>query len=109
MSWFKLDLSFLGWLLLAGLLESGAFLLCAGLTLDSSALSGMDYHSIVNAVADLSASTAVLLGTTLVTLPLQIWLTPYRQVSFAALYDTRVKLAVQQGYSDPFGPLIPPV
>lgn len=109
MSWFKLDLSFFGWLLLSGLLEAGAFLLCAGLTLDPSALSAMDSQSMVNAVADLSASTAVLLGTTLITLPLQIWLTPYRQTSFAALYDTRLKLAVQEGYSDPFGPLIPPV
>ena len=87
MNWFKLDLSFLGWLLLSGALEVGAFLLCAGLTLDPSALSAMDYQSMVNAVADLSASTPVLLGTSLVTLPLQIWLIPYRQVSFAALYD----------------------
>lgn len=109
MSWFKLDLSFFGWLLLSGLLEAGAFLLCASLTLDPSALSVMDTQGILNAMTDLSASTAVLLGTTLITLPLQIWLTPYRQISFAALYDTRVKLAVQEGFPDPFGPLIPPV
>lgn len=109
MNWFKLDLSFLGWLLVAGLLETGAFFLCAVLTLAPSALSAMDFQSMVNTVANLSASTAVLLGTTLVTLPLQLWLTPYRQVSFAALYDTRVKQAVQEGYTDPFGPLIPPV
>ena len=109
MNWFKLDLSFLVWLLLAGLLEAGTFLLCASLTLDPSSLSVMDTQSVVNAVVSLSASTPVLLGTALVTLPLQIWLIPYRQVSFAALYDTRLKLAMQEGYSDPFGPLVPPV
>ena len=109
MHWFKLDLSFIGWIFLSGVLEAAAFLLCAGFSLDPSALSALDSQGMINAMADLSTSTAVLAGTTLISLPLQIWLTPYRQVSFAALYDTRLRLAVQEGFSDPFGPLIPPL
>lgn len=109
MKWFQLDLSFLGWILLSGLLESAALLAALSLQTDFSALYSMDVAAMAEHIMTLSASPLAMTATLLVTLPLQMWLLPYKGVSFAAFYDHRLQLAVQEGYTDPFGSLASPV
>lgn len=58
MNWFKLDLSFLGWLLLSGILETAAVLLCAGLILDPAAVSSIDTQSIFNTMCRISPAVS---------------------------------------------------
>ena len=88
---FRLDLSFLGWLLLRWLLVAGACgfaLWYSGLpqviaTLESADLAVWIYL-VVNSLLAFTLSA-------LLTLPLDLWLTPYREVTRARFYDLRLQ------------------
>ncbi len=91
MELFKLELSFLGWELLNGLLSSLViffFLQQAGLfhlsAFTDLAQFQLTYQAVVN-------SPVVSLWTAAVTLPLSLWLIPYQEVSRAAFYDARLR------------------
>ena len=109
MQWFRLDLSFLGWMILSGLLEATAFAVILFTQTDLSALLTMDVAVMAEQILHLSTSPLSLAATLLITIPLQMYLLPYRGVSFAGFYDERLQQAIQEGYVDPFGSLVPPV
>lgn len=107
LEWFKLDLSFLGWSILGFVLEAVAFFA-------AHILGGTDLSAFSTALAQMDisvlypASTLVtVLATLLITIPLQLWLLPYRGVTFAGFYDARVQLAASSNMTDPFGPIAP--
>lgn len=91
---FKLELSFLGWVLLRWLLMAAAYgytLWRSGLSQAIATLESTDLavwvYLVTNSLMAFSLST-------LLTLPLDLWLTPYQEVTRARFYDLR--LQVQQ-------------
>ena len=100
---FKLELSFLGWVLLRWLLIAAAYgytLWYSGLAQAAASLESMDLavwiYLVINSLMAFSLST-------LLTLPLDLWLTPYQEVTRAHFYDLR--LQAQQASAAPLPPL----
>ena len=91
----KLDLSFLGWEavnLLLSYAVQGFFLIQGGLL---PLLQAADWENALLLAASVSGSAAVYAVTALVTLPISLWLLPYRGVSLAGFYQAREDLARQ--------------
>ncbi len=92
MELFKLELSFLGWDLL-NLFLSGVVMFISfahyGL-LDISYLSSLSQLQMVYQVLQASMTTSLAIA--LVTLPVTLWVTPYRNVAQAYFYDARLRL-----------------
>jgi len=87
---FKLQLSFLGWQLIQVLLSAAALLFTLwykGITLDL--LLSADPQLLLQWVLN---SLPFFLISTLLTLPLSLWLTPYMLVSEAGFYDTLLQI-----------------
>lgn len=124
---FRLEFSFLGWILLSVLLSSIAFALSlwhaglfhalalfsfseipellagysiwqSGVPLDLFSFTS-DQLQLYSLYATASDSMWTTLLTDLITLPLALWLTPYRSVARAGFYDARIQL--QRENSDP--------
>lgn len=88
---FRLDLSFLGWLLLRWLLVAGACgfaLWYSGLPQVIATLESADLAVWIYLVAN---SLLAFTLSALLTLPLDLWLTPYREVTRARFYDLRLQ------------------
>lgn len=87
--YFKLDLSFLGWELINGVLSAAVlafFLLRQGAPVFGS----LDqFYSVYAAVSYLPM---YILLSFLITLPVSLWLRPYREVARAGFYDARLRL-----------------
>lgn len=92
----KLELSFLGWMVLEFLLEVGAMLILfwvgGGLP---HLLLGNAQLMYVQIIAMVNSLMFVLLSN-LARLPLQLWLLPYRGVSRAGFYEARLKAQMEQ-------------
>lgn len=103
MDLFKLELSFLGWELINLLLSGGvilfflrqAGLLSPGVTLDTSW---------VAACSNVVYSMPVVILSSLVAIPVSLWLLPYRATARAGFYDARL-LAVSQEQRPEMPPL----
>lgn len=104
----KLHLSFFGWHLLGGVLETlgvlGALLL-SGSSL--SVWSGLSLDALYTQMVQFIASPWVSLGMIVCALPITLWLTPYLNIAIAEFYNARVQLAAQSQQADPFGPIMP--
>lgn len=101
---FKLELSFLGWDLINFLLSAAVilfFLSQAGL-LTLEAFAAEDWRDQCLSVI---YSTRVVILSTLVTVPVSLWLLPYRSVARAAFYDNRMLATIRE---DPL-PEMPPL
>lgn len=99
---FKLELSFIGWELINFVLSAGVtffFLQQAGL-LASAAIGTMAW---VNACMDVVYSMPVVILSSLVTVPVSLWLIPYRATARAGFYDAR--LVTSQGTLPEMPPL----
>lgn len=99
---FKLELSFIGWELINFVLSAGVtffFLQQAGL-LASAAIGTMDW---VNACMDVVYSMPVVILSSLVTVPVSLWLIPYKATARAGFYDAR--LVTSQGTLPEMPPL----
>ena len=104
MELFKLELSFLGWEAVNFLLSAAVmtfFLNQAGL-LAVDAVMAAGWEDRCTAVI---YSTPVVILSTLVTVPVSLWLLPYRAVARAGFYDARL-LAASQENSLPGMPLL---
>ena len=92
----KLELSFLGWMVLEALLEVGVMLVLfwvsGGL---AHLLLGNVQLMYVQITAMISSLSFVLLSN-LARLPLLVWLNPYRGVSRAGFYETRLQAQMEQ-------------
>ena len=101
---FKLELSFLGWDLINFLLSAVVilfFLSQAGLlTPEAFAAEGWRDQCL-----SVIYSTRVVILSTLVTVPVSLWLLPYRSVARAAFYDNRMLATIRE---DPL-PEMPPL
>jgi len=89
---FKLEFSFIGWHLLELVLSGGvllAFLIPSGLF---SALMSMDMTALQELVNTAAANPVQTLLSSLASLPVLLWLLPYRGVSVAGFYDARQRL-----------------
>lgn len=85
----KLELSFLGWQILNGVLGAVALLLmmnAARFSLDLSSMAGIQ-----KAYVALMTNPTVTLVLSLVTLPISLWLIPYQNVTRAAFYEKRLE------------------
>ena len=121
---FRLEFSFFGWLLLTLLLSTAAFVLAlwqggvfhalgtfplhqlpdlvAGYSIWSNSM-GMDLMhftakeiELYTMYAAISSSAWTTLLSDAITLPLLVWLTPYRSVARAGFYDARLRLQQQE-------------
>ena len=107
MELFKLELSFIGWLiplfLLTALAQAcvlwlfGFFQLPAPSTIEDAMALVMQYASI-------TAHPLTSLASALFTLPVTLFLTPYRSVALAGFYDARLRVPQQEDR-----PMMPPV
>ena len=92
MELFKLELSFIGWELINLALSSSVLLLClsrAGLLTPEAIL----METWLDQLTDVIYSTPTVILRTLVTVPVSLWLIPYRSVSEAGFYDARLMTA----------------
>lgn len=99
---FKLEFSFIGWELINFVLSAGVILFYlqqAGL-LASTAIGTMAW---ANACMDVIYSMPVVILSSLVTVPVSLWLIPYRSVARAGFYDAR--LVTSQGTLPEMPPL----
>ena len=97
---FKLEFSFLGWELINLVLSSAVVLLLfhqAGLLTAEAQMAG----TWLDQVIDLYYSMPVTVLKTLVTVPLSLWLLPYRSVAQAGFYDARLLAASQDTHQLP--------
>ena len=93
---FKLEFSFLGWLLLRWLLEAGAIgcaIWYSGLLQTAASLPPVELASSLYLVANSLIAFSL---STLLTLPLDLWLTPYQEVTRAGFYDLRLQVQQEQ-------------
>ena len=89
---FKLDFSFMGWELLNGLFVSIVVTLFASQTgLLSMSVSGLTPYDAMSAYSTLASNGLVMLCSTLVSLPIGMWLLPYRRIAKAGFYDARLR------------------
>lgn len=96
---FKLEFSFIGWQAINFFLSLGVilfFLGQAGLLIPESMLS-LEWQGQAMAVV---YSVPVIMLSTLVTIPVSLWLLPYRETARAGFYDTRI-LSVPEGMNMP--------
>ena len=94
MELFKLELSFIGWELINLLLSAGVtlfFLYRSGL-LTPEALVTLNVVWL-QACMEVIYSPQVVILSTLVTVPLSLWLLPYRHTARAGFYDARLVAA----------------
>ena len=92
---FKLEFSFIGWEAINLVLSLGITLLFlgqAGLFAPEAFLS-LEWQ---NQVLDVVYSTPVVILSTLVTVPLSLWLIPYQETALAGFYDARLLAASDQ-------------
>ncbi|MCI9353061.1 MAG: DUF975 family protein [Lawsonibacter sp.] len=92
MELFKLELSFIGWELINLALSFSVLLLClsrAGLLTPEAIL----METWLDQLTDVIYSTPTVILRTLVTVPVSLWLIPYRSVSEAGFYDARLMAA----------------
>ena len=95
MELFKLELSFIGWEAINLVLSAGVilfFLSRAGL-FTAGDIGSVEWLLQWNSVI---YSTPVVILSTLVTVPLYLWLTPYRSVARAGFYDARLLAAREE-------------
>lgn len=86
---FKLEFSFIGWEIINFILSAGvalfflgrAGLLAADVVLDDA---------LINQAISVIYSTPVVILSTLVTIPVSLWLIPYRETARAGFYDARI-------------------
>ena len=100
---FKLNFSFIGYELINLILSGGVmvfFMSQAGL-FDPAVVGTMEWAN--QSMTVLYSVPAVILST-LVTIPVSLWLLPYRMVAQAGFYDARLALMSQAGPSE-----MPPV
>ncbi len=86
----KLELSFLGWELLNGLLSSLVIVFC--LSRGGVFQPGPGPEQLFPLGQSILYDPTVQFLSALVTLPLTLWLTPYREVARAGFYDARLRL-----------------
>lgn len=89
---FKLEFSFLGWEAINFVLSKGVILLFlsqAGLLTTNLFLD----DALLNQAIDLIYSAPVVILSTLVTVPVSLWLIPYRETARAGFYDARLLAA----------------
>lgn len=101
----KLELSFIGWELINLILSAAVVLFClhqAGLLTLEAQLA----PTWLDQVIDVYYSTPVVILKTLITVPLSLWLIPYRSVAEAGFYDARLLAASQE---KPQMPEMPPL
>lgn len=86
----KLELSFLGWELINAFLSSLVivFFLSRGGVFQT----GLSPEQLLSLIQSILYDPTVQFFSALVTLPLTLWLTPYREVARAGFYDARLKL-----------------
>lgn len=89
MEYFKLDLSFLGWELVNGVLSAAVL---AFFLLQRGSLQFGSLDQFYSVYVDVSYLPMYILLSFLVTLPVTLWLRPYREVSRAGFYDARLRL-----------------
>ncbi len=95
---FKLELSFLGWVILyelPGFLAMGFFSVRAGVFQP-----GLSPDQMIALLQTVNYSLPVQCVTALVTLPVFLWLIPYREVARAGFYDARLRLRRQELNAD---------
>lgn len=100
---FKLELSFLGWAALRWLLTAGAMawtIWYSGLLQTAPSLAPAELAASLYLVANSLVAFSL---STLLTLPLELWLTPYQEVTRAGFYDLRLR--AQQEQAPPLPPL----
>ena len=88
-SYIKLELSFLGWQVLNGLLTAAVLLLLlnsAGFSMDLSTMAGIQ-----QAYTSLMTDPTVILVLTLVPLPINLFVIPYQNVCRAGFYEKRME------------------
>lgn len=90
----KLDLSFLGWHLINALLSLAVTLVFALPMLPTLMEAGTDLAQLLVTPSLALPWTAVLLSS-LIQLPLSLWLTPYQTVTFSGFYQARVMQSTQ--------------
>lgn len=88
MELFKLDLSFLGWYLLQMLL----IVVVEALFMIPTVLAAIQGGSVESVMTLAAGTTAGAIVSTLVCMPLDLWLLPYRGLSWAGFYDARQAL-----------------
>ncbi len=87
---FKLELSFAGWVILSSLLSGAGTAL---VLFQSGALRpGLDPAQLLDLVQAAAYSFPAQLLSSLLSLPVLLWLTPYREVARAGFYDERQRL-----------------
>ena len=89
---FKLEFSFVGWELINLVLSGLVMAVLLRQTGFYQSLTAMDYQNTLLVWETVSSGTLAMVLTNLVTLPLSLWLTPYRSVTRAGFYDARLKL-----------------
>lgn len=92
---FKLDFSFIGWEAINFVLSSGVvlfFLYRAGLLTQDVFLN----DAMLNHAIDVVYSAPAVILSTLVTVPVSVWLIPYRETARAGFYDARLLTAAHQ-------------
>lgn len=89
---FKLEFSFVGWELVNLVLSGLVMAVLLRQTGFYQSLTTMDYQNTILVWETVSSGTLAMVLTNLVTLPLSLWLTPYRSVTRAGFYDARLKL-----------------
>ena len=100
MDLFKLELSFIGWEAINFVLSAGVilfFLFRAGL-LTTADIGSTEWLLQWNSVI---YSTPVTILSSLVTIPVSLWLIPYRQTARAGFYDARLLAASQDEHPQP--------
>lgn len=105
---FKLEFSFLGWILLSSALQAlgiAVSLMLSGV--DFSAWLVMEETAMFQQITLLMNQPLNVLLMNLFSLPVTLWLMPYRSVAKAEFYDARVQLAQSDQMTDLFGPIAP--
>lgn len=100
---FKLDFSFIGWELINGLLSTAVLAVLLSRAGFFQTASTLDLNGLLDAFQAVSTGALCSTLSALVTLPLSLWLTPYRGVARAGFYDARLKLQRESA------PQMPPV
>ena len=98
MELFKLDLSFMGWEAVNFILSAAVVLTClyqAGL-LSPSFTDANQVLEWAEACRSVAYSAPVTVLSTLITIPVSLWLIPYRSVSKAGFYDARLAAAARE-------------
>ena len=104
--YFVLQLSFIGWYLIIFVLASIALSISTAILMNSLILSGTSYLSSWSLALDAATSSSLyMVLSTVLTLPLSLWLEPYIAVTNAGFYETVYPMTpppVHEQTSDPW-------